>query len=124
METTVTKKQLQNYLFIAILTGLVGVFAFILLGYFEFFVGSIQLIFALIKTIYQYIRDKSISRNMKLYWKIVFFYFLTMVLLSLIISNFITNSNHTDFFWSFYISTAWGIAIYHFRHIMFPKQNK
>lgn len=126
METTVTKQQLKIYLIIGLVAGLVGVVLMIILGYFEIFIGAIQFVFALGKSILQLYRNKTISENIKIYWKIVLIYFLVMALIFFILEGLVPNEyRHWQLYvWMYYCSTAWGIAVFHFKHIMFPKKAK
>ncbi len=123
MKTTIKTKQLTTYVLPAISIGLLfAIFpvSFSLLGYIQFFVGLFQLVIALFKLIYIYLKHKTVPLPLKNYWLAVAIYFLVMALGGLIINSQVTDFNKLfSSIGLFYLGLAWGIAIYHFKRILF-----
>ncbi|MBA4241747.1 MAG: hypothetical protein C0448_13555 [Sphingobacteriaceae bacterium] len=82
----------------------------ILLAFFQFIVGLVQLFGAIIRTIAALITRQNLKR-MLIYWGIVIFYFSVLYLLIFL--------NWNALFW---LPFAWGIAIWYCIYIVFAKQ--
>ena len=123
MKTTIKTKQLTTYVLPAIAIGLLfAIFpvSFSLLGYIQFFVGLFQLVMALFKLIYIYLKHKTVPLPLKHYWLAVAIYFSVMALGGLIINSQVTDFNKLfSSIGLFYLGLAWGIAIYNFKRILF-----
>lgn len=123
MKTTIRTKQLTTYVLPAIAIGLVFVIfpvTFSLVGYIQFFVGLFQLAIALFKLIYLFLKYKTVPLPLKHYWLAVAIYFSVMALGGLLIN--IQPYDFSKLYSSiglFYLGLAWGIAIYHFKRILF-----
>ncbi len=72
----------------------------------QFWVGVIQVVIALIATIYEGIAFKSIHKSLAYYWALVLIYFLIFALLD----RFLPSAEFT-MVWFF---SAWAIAVYWF----------
>jgi hypothetical protein len=123
MKTTIKTKQLTTYVLPAIAIGLTfAIFpvTFSLLGYIQFFVGLFQLAIALFKLVYIFLKHKTVPLPLKHYWLAVAIYFLVMAIGGFFI-NMLTHDFNKLFstVGLFYLGLAWGIAIYHFKKIMF-----
>lgn len=122
MKTTIETKQLITYVLPACLMGLLLAIVqplFALIGTIQFFVGIIQLIIALFKTIYCFIKMGSVPQTLKNYWLLVFVYFIVMAIGGLLLKEFISTNSVFATIALFYLGLAWGIAIYHFKRILF-----
>jgi hypothetical protein len=105
-----------------IITGLLCIpDVFILVGIVQFIVGAIQLIIALIKTIVSLIKKQGMPEEIKIYWISVFVYILIGVFGGVIMNEVDINNDVALALSALYFSSAWGIAIYHLKHIMFLK---
>ena len=126
MKTTISLKQIKNYVLIAVTTGLLfSVFKvlFALVGYIQFFVGVAQVFIALLKTIMIYAKHRSVPLPLKHYWITVGIYFVIMALGGFVINWLNCSNDILSTIGLFYLGLAWGIAVYHFKHILFLKIN-
>ena len=126
MKTTINLKQIKNYVLIAVTTGLLfSVFKvlFALVGYIQFFVGVAQVFIALLKTIIMYAKHRSVPLPLKHYWITVAIYFVLMVFGGYALHWFNSSNDILSNIGLFYLGLAWGIAVYHFKHILFLKIN-
>ena len=126
MNTTINFKQIKNYVLIAVVVGLLfSVFKvlFALVGYLQFFVGVVQVFIALLKTIIIYAKHRSVPLPLKYYWATVGIYFVIMALGGFVVNWLNCSNDITSIIFLFYLGVAWGIAVYHFKHILFLKLN-
>jgi len=122
MTTLINNKQLKMYVLPAFAIGLLLAVVqplFVFVGTIQFFVGSIQLLIALFKTIYCFIKLSYVPTVIKYYWILVLTYFVLMVFGGIALNILFTSNNIIAPIALFYLGLAWGIAIYHFKHVMF-----
>lgn len=126
MNANINLKQIKKYVLIAVAVGLLFsvfkvLFAFV--GYLQFFVGVAQVFIALLKTIIIYAIHHSVPLPLKYYWATVGIYFVMMALGGFVINWLNCSNDILSTIGLFYLGLAWGIAVYHFKHILFLKIN-
>ena len=94
----------------------------ILIGVIQFLVGVIQLLIAFFKTIAQLANTNRINKSLKWYWLMTLGYFLTGFLLVCLFNQFNADQEFIVPVSLFYLSSSWGIALFHFLYIMFPNE--
>lgn len=126
MKRDIETKQLKMYLLISLIAGiLLSIFKelFGLVGYLQFFVGVIQVFIALFKTIVIYVKHHAFPLSLKYYWIAVSVYFLIMSIGGYTLNWLNCSSDLMSTIGLFYLGLAWGIAYYHFKHILTLKIN-
>lgn len=124
METQFKLSRKQKYI---IFTSLFGISATIipeifgLVAYPQFFTGLIQLLIACFKSFSWTIQRKTFPSEMETYWALVIGYFVIGGIGWALITHTSLSSEICTRLGAGYLCMAWGIAVYHFKHIMFLK---
>ncbi len=122
METQMDLKKAGLYLLIPVIVCLILFIeksTFVLIGLVQFFVGVVQVFIAFIKTLYCFGRKEPFPMVLKYYWLMVLVYFV-IGFFGGIVMNYLEIENDLYFDIAMvYLSLAWVIAVYSFKHILF-----
>lgn len=125
MKYSITLKQFNTYLLfpiVVIIATFIEVNIYLPIGFLEYWIGIIQLVWSLILTIYIIYKKAVFPNELKFYWKLVVIYFLVIIVFIGIWILFKSENDPVIFKILFcYSLLAIPIAIYHFKHIMFLK---
>ncbi len=122
METHIQLSARQRYVIFTLLFGLlVAVIPDIFgaLAYPQLFVGFFQLVIALLKSVLWALQGKKIPKQLRIYWLLVLAYFAIGAIVWVVLNYFSAQTRIS--FGCGYLALAWGIAVYHFKHILFLK---
>lgn len=122
METHIQLNARQRYIIFTLLFGLLVAAIpdlFGVLAYPQLFVGFFQLVIALLKSLVWALQGRNMPKQMQVYWILVLVYFVAGAIVWSVINHFSAESRVSV--GCGYLALAWGIAVYHFKRVLFLK---
>lgn len=124
METQINFRAVIGYCILPVLFSLLVLFvrdSFFLIGIVQFFVGCLQVLIAIVKTLFFAFGKEAFPSVLRYYWIVVFIYFITGFVGALMLNYLDIDHELYVTVGLIYLVSAWGIAVYHFKHIMLLK---
>lgn len=124
METEITFKKTIGYGLLPLCFSVLVLFirdSFFLIGIAQFFVGGIQLLIAVVKTLFYGFSKEAFPYVLKFYWAAVLIYCIIGFIGAAILEYLEIDHELLMNIGLIYLVSAWTIAVYHFKHIMLLK---